>query len=284
MNVFELAPWLEIPEIRPYVFLRKENRFAHPGSRHACDWFKTEPIYKDPLKMEEVTFADAILNMEGKAFKKAGMTMPRWVFYDCAIIPGFVGGFAMKVKDLPTGLKKQLDFPEDLEWAPISLFIMIPTLRQGEWVAHNLCTVNSLISRPEQFYALGFLTKAFSLWYANVESLCGMTQWKSPAIRLHSHYGPFEILTSYTPIHSHPTTLTYRSRIDVSYWEAFFKKGEDLNIPGYDYRGFDVDPADEESLKDFQLKIERGEGPFYFNPGEIRTQPLDHPLKVYGIS
>src|SRR6185437_5361315 len=102
--------------------------------------------------------------------------------------------------------------------------IIIPTIRKGEWVAHNLCTANSLVDEGDQLYALGFFTKAFGLWYASVEILCGFAQWQSPALRLHSHYGSFEILTAYTPIHSHARTLTYRSIINGAYWPTFFNK------------------------------------------------------------
>lgn len=281
-----MIEWLNSDDIRPYVYMRRENLFSQPG-RRPLDWFKYEPIYRNPLVMDEVSFADQILNLEGKAFAKSDMKMPRWVFYDCAIMPGFVCGFAHKTATLPQAWRAALEPNESLEWTPISLFIIIPSLQPGEWVAHNLCTVNSILSEKDQLYALGFLTKAFGLWYANVDVLCGMTQWLSPAIRLHSNYGPFEILTAYTPVHSYARTLTYRSRINLDYWPAFFnhtEKQTEILHSDYEFSGFTVDPKDDESLRALQRRIENGEGPFFLKPLEVRTQPLDMELKVYRLA
>jgi hypothetical protein len=277
-----VTEWLNSADIRPYVFMRKENLFPQPG-RRTLNWFENEPIYRNPLVMDEVTFADQILLLEGKAFAKAEMKMPRWVFYDCAVMPGFVCGFAHKTSKLSAAMRAALEPNDALEWTPISLFIVIPSLQPGEWVAHNLCTSNSLVSENDQLYALGFLTKAFGLWYANVEVLCGMTQWLSPAIRLHSHYGHFEILTAYTPVHSYARTLTYRCRVNLDYWPTFFDQVA-VNQTDYEYSGYSLDPKDDESLKALQRRIEKGEGPFFFKPGEIRTQPLDMELKVYRLA
>src|SRR6185437_877441 len=216
--------WLRDENVRPYVYMRKENLFAKPGSHVECDWFKSSPIYRNPLFMEDVAFGDAILTLESKAFQKSAMPMPRWVFYDCALLPGFVGGFARRTSTLSEDFRRTVGINAALDWTPLSLFIIIPSLRKGEWVAHNLCTANSLVGEGDQHYALGFLTKAFGLWYANVEVLCGMTQWQSPSIRLHSHYGPFQIVTAYTPIHSYARTLTYSSRLSADFWPTFFSR------------------------------------------------------------
>jgi len=276
-------PWLADPDIRPYVFMRKENLFAQPGSYTQCGWFSQEAIYRNPLHMKSVDFADQILMLESKAFQSSAMPMPRWVFYDCSIMPGFVCGFARKTSSLPKSHRSNIGYNEKLDWTPISLFIIIPTVRPGEWVAHNLCTANSLVEKSDQLYSLGFLTKAFGLWYAGVETLCGFSQWQSPSIRLHSHYGSFEVLTAYTPVHSHARTLTYRSKINGLYWPTFFTQDGDQLNSRYTPTGFEVDPTNDDSLKSLQTRIEQEEGPFYLNPHEIRTQPLDASLKIYRL-
>ena len=104
---------------------------------------------------------------------------------------------------------------------------MIPSQIPGEWVAHNLCSVNTVLPEDERRYGLGFLTKAFALWSAGARTLCGVTQWTSPALRLHAHFGPFEILGAYTRIHSHPATLTYRVELDPAVWPGFFGPPKD---------------------------------------------------------
>ncbi|RYZ75120.1 MAG: hypothetical protein EOP05_08675 [Proteobacteria bacterium] len=272
------------PDVRPYVFVRPENRIDKPGELHpTLDWFPHEVLYKNPLQMDEVTFADRILTLEAKAFGPSGMAMPRWVFYDCAIVPGFVAGFAHRTSTLPKALKSVLAVEDTDEWTPLSLFIIIPTMsKKGEWVAHNLCSVNSLLDKQDQFYGIGYLSKAFGLWYANVKTCCGMTQWGSPAVRLHAHYGDFEVLTSYTPVHSYSRTLTYRVNIDTSCWGTFFTKNlkegfGDTHSPA----GFMVDPKSEQSLIEFQRRLERGEGPYYIDGNETIQKGLKDALNVY---
>jgi hypothetical protein len=257
-------------------------------------------LYKNPLEMKEVAFADRILSLEAKAFGPSGMAMPRWVFYDCAIVPGFVAGFAHRTATLPPAVKNILAAEHLLsgvsggiaggtgeeaeEWTPLSLFIIIPTMsRDGEWVAHNLCSVNSLLAKDDQFYGIGFLSKAFGLWYANVRTCCGMTQWTSPAVRLHSHYGDFEVLTAYTPVHSYSRTLTYRVKVDVSHWASFFTKvpADSSFADQYKPSGFVVDPTSEESLISFQQRLERREGPYFLYGSETVAKALTDPLTVY---
>ncbi len=275
--------WLHRDDIRPYIFVRPENRIQHPGRLHTgIDWFSDEPIYKNPLAMDEVGFADLIYELEGKAFGQMGMAMPRWVFYDCGIIPGFVAGFAARTDSLPSVVRDVLVGHKNCEWIPLSLFITIPTMGKGEWVAHNLCSINSLIPKPSRYYGLGFMTKAFGLWYANIDILCGITQWGSPALRLHSNYGYFEILTSYTPVHSYAKTLTYRAKIRVEHWPRFFTDEDDPEFDRlFEKTGLLVDPKSEENLKAMQRRLENKQEPLFLSAKEIRTARLDAELNVY---
>lgn len=169
------ATWLESGDIRPYVFVRPENKIDQPGTRHRLDWFNQEPIYKNPLDLKELSFANAIYQIEWKSFGHQDLAIPRWVFYDCAAMPGFIAGYAGRSKKLPKKILEILNYSDENEWCPLSLFIIIPTMKKGEWVAYDLCSVNSLLPKDEQYYGLGFLSKAFGLWYANVVQCSGMT-------------------------------------------------------------------------------------------------------------
>lgn len=277
------AGWMNSEHIRPYVFVRPENSIQNPGIRHHLDWFNKEPIYKNPLSLDEVSFAEHIYWIEGKAFGPANMEMPRWVFYDCAVVPGFVAGFACRTSHLPPAIKKVMKPRENCEWTPLSLFIIIPTMHKGEWVAHNLCTVNSMLEKKEdQLYGLGFLSKAFGLWYANVDLCTGFTQWGNPALKLHSHYGYLEILGSYAPVHSHSKTLTYRAVVNTQCWEKFFNRDQDMAfLENYAPSGFYIDPSEEKSMIDLQRRIEKGEGPFYLSAMDIAEKDLAQKLVVY---
>lgn len=274
--------WMDGETVRPYVYVRPENRIVNPGERFRLDWFSGEVIYKNPLQMKEVDFADQILRLETACFSTSGMPMPRWVFYDCAIIPGFVAGFALKRSKASQEILDILKPGPEAEWLPISLFIIIPTMAPKEWVAHNLCSVNSLVSDKSKLYGVGFLTKAFALWYANIEICCGVTQWNSPAVRLHTHYGDFEVLTAYTPVHSYARTLTYRLTVDPAEWKRFFTSQASPDFARrYESAGFEVEPAHDDSLKSFQTKLESSKEKFFLDSNQIRTQPLNSPLKVY---
>lgn len=274
--------WYDNKIIRPYVFVREDMRVENPGSLFPLSLFPSDPILWNPLSRQKVEYANQILNLESRAFSQSGMAMPRWVFYDCAIMPGFVAGFACLTEALPGPMKEALDGAAGTKWTPISLFIIIPTMREGEWFAHNLCSINSLISKEHKLYGLGFLTKAFGLWYANIRTCCGATQWKSPAVKLHTQYGAFELLTTFTPAHDYEKTVTYRVNVDPSYWEGFFN--------GQGYLDFDkefektdqqIDPNSESSMKRIQDKIENEKKSFYLNPQEIRQKSLDSSLSLY---
>lgn len=304
-ELLKKADWLNNDDIRPYVFVRHENKIAQPGSVHRLDWFPHKPIFKEPLDVKELAFADRIYSLEERAFGPSNMAMPRWVFYDCAVIPGFVAGFAMRPKALSRALRELLDpkkFPasaspiktssvlkeieslDEMDWVPLSLFIIIPTMHKGEWVAHNLCSVNSLLPKQERFYGLGFLSKAFGLWYANVEQCSGMTQWGSPALKLHSHYGHLEVIGAYAPVHSHAKTITYRVQVNTHCWEKFFNKEPDLAfLEAYGPTGEFINPGSETSMMNLQRKIELEQGPYFLNAGEIAQKDLEEELMIYRL-
>ena len=284
--------WMNSSDLRPYVFGRPENRVPRKGVLHSSlDWFPHPVLYKNPLEMGQVEFANRILNLETRAFGPSGMAMPRWVFYDCAVVPGFVAGFAARARWLTPAVREALglsggvdQIEHDEQWVPLSLFIIIPTMsRKGEWVAHNLCSVNSIVSPEHRLYGIGFLSKAFGLWYANVRTCCGMTQWTSPSVKLHSHYGEFEVLTAFTPVHSYAHTLTYRVEVDALRWIHFFRGGDKANAihTQRSAAGFQVDPKNEASLRAFQTRLESGQGPYFLDGTEILTKPVGESLQVY---
>ena len=279
--------WLKNPDIKPYVFVRKENRIKDPGSLHQLDWFAGEsPVYINPLEMDEVTFGNQILQLEAQAFGPSNMAMPRWVFFDCAVTPGFVAGFAIRTKAMDPALRAKLNLQDTHEWTPLSLFIIIPTMsREGEWVAHNLCSANALLPKGQGFYGLGFLSKAFGLWYANVNICCGFTQWGNAAIKLHSYYGPFQILTAYTPLHSYPRTLSYRVKVNPKMWGNFFSKEPLAEFDSYfKDSGKTIAPKRDESLIRLQRDLESGEGPYFLNSQEILTKDVGDPLTLFSPS
>lgn len=286
MSLPSKCDWINNPDIRPYAFVRKENWFEKPGSHLSdCNWFDNKEVLKrDPLSMDEEGFARIIMEIEGRAFQQSGMPMPGWVFYDCGLIPGIVTGFAYRTSKLPDAVKYTLGGALlNTEWTPLSLFIAIPCGNKKEWVAHNLSSINALLPKDDRFYGLGFLSKSFGLWYSNIKQICGMTQWMSPALKLHVNYGDFEVLTSYTPVHSHPHTLTYRCALDFKAWQRFFDKTEDESfLKRFEQEsGVNVNPRDRESLIGLQRRIESEQGPFYLKPDQIRNGQVGDVLNTF---
>ena len=92
--------WLDNDSFRPYVLLSPEQRITAPGSLHKFAWFNKEPLIINPLRMDCVEFANHVLLLDELMFSEADLGMPRWVFYDCAVLPGLVSGFAIKASAL----------------------------------------------------------------------------------------------------------------------------------------------------------------------------------------
>lgn len=276
--------WLDGENVRPYILVRSKNTTRNPGSYNKdFHWFSELPvIVKNPLQVAELEFSDLIMDIEGRAFHEANMGMPRWVFYDCAIMPGVVAGFAHRTSTLPEKVRKAINRDIQGEWTPLSLFIIIPTQRNGEWVAHNLMSINSLLDKEGQFYGMGFLSKAYGLWYSNVEKLCGMTQWGSPALKLHSNYGDIKLLTAYTPVHSYAKTVTYQCYVNANVWESFFtKKFTDEFEQKFKPTGLTINMQDTESLKHMQSLLEKENKNYFLSPEFIRSHDLKEPIPVY---
>lgn len=271
--------WMDGQKVRPYIFVRNSNKIVNPG-QHDLDWFPFSPLVKDAQSMSEGPFTDQILNLENTVFGEK-LAMPRWVFYDCAIMPGITAGFAVRKEAAPASVLSVCRPDEGAEWVPLSLFCTIPTMRPGEWVAHNLSSINSALPEQDRFWGLGFLSKAFGLWYANIETCCGMAQWRSPSLKLHSHYGDIEIVTAFTPSHTYAQTLTYRLKVNPSEWDRFFTENQSSRFRSqYKASGLTVDRKDDASLIRLQERIERGEGPFFLDAAEIDTRHLDSELTV----
>ena len=110
-----------------------------------------------------------------------------------------------------------------------------------------------------------------------------MTQWGNSALKLHSHYGHLQILTSYTPVHTHANTITYRTEVNLNLWELFFTREMDYNfLEKYEATGLLIDPKVEHSLIDLQLRLQNGEGPFFLGASDLAEQKnLTDQLVVY---
>ncbi|MGE3974188.1 MAG: hypothetical protein AB7F59_06655 [Bdellovibrionales bacterium] len=271
--------WLESEDIRPYVFVRPANLPHNPGTLHQFS-FPHAPLLKDPFLTTQADFATQILALENRAFQASGMILPRWAFYDCSLMPGIVSGFAMRTKAIPSSIKKVLPLNDQLEWTPISLFICIPTAEKDHWVAHNLCSVSSILEKKDRWSSLGFLTKAYALWYFNVSQLYGMTQWGSPALKVHTNYGNFQIKSAYNLIHDYAETITYLVDIEARYWKEYLEDQVGPR-PNYQSTNITIPSSDKHAMLELQKRIEKGSGPYYIDGRELISDDSLKNIKIY---
>ena len=79
-----------------FVVTTEENRAYLDTSPFGVDlrWFI------DPTVTRSAVFLDLLQRLDALTFGPEGMPMDKWVFYDCAELPGFIYGFAMTVDDM----------------------------------------------------------------------------------------------------------------------------------------------------------------------------------------
>lgn len=280
MDTFK-PDWLESPYIRPYICVRKENHIT--GIRRHFDWFDRSPYIVDPYLPENLGFIKLQMKVDSIMFGK--MFTPKWAFYGCGIMPGFISGFVMKRDKIPKEIQHVYEDEPQQEWVPLSLFMVIPCVGPGQWVAHNLCSLSKLFPKETKLKGLGFLSKAFGLWYAGIDWLYGVTQWDSPALKLHVHFGDFELISAYNPLHNYANSLTYKCRVDPMLWKNFFGKKRNNQLFHLHYQKTElmVNSGDEKSLKSLQSYLDKKEGPFFLSGEEVLEKPLGQPLALYRL-
>lgn len=210
----------------------------------------------DPLRSSSAPFLDLLSTLDTATFGPVGMPMPKWVFFDCSELPGGVIGLAAPVGAVEADLLSVLQIrPSYTGLVPLSMYIAIPTLEAGTWVGHNLASINAQ-RRRGQFKGLGSLTKAIALKVFRAQYQLGVTQWSSDALRVHTRMGSLEILTAWTPAHSFPETLTYRSRVtDPSLLHLAGASGSRIpSVPPEQW----IDSTDHKAMGLLQCQIENG--------------------------
>jgi hypothetical protein len=264
-----------------FVVALKKNLPALNTSPFGVDirWFI------DPTNTESAIFLNALQKLDGLTFGPEGMPMDKWVFYDCAEIPGFIYGFAMPGSELSEREAELFGVPKDYAGpVPISMYIAIPMLEAGCWLGHNLASLNPVL--PDR--KLGFLatlTKAMGLKAFGVEQCFGATQWNSRALNVHTRFGPLELLTTYTPAHSFSATLTYRFDVEDNCLRAAMGDSEaeaKIVRPAPD---FFLGADNEKGMRQIQSEIERGARFAIAGPASWIGDQGVHPIKrIVGVS
>jgi len=171
----------------------------------------TKEFIIDSLDEHSSSFFDKILKLDQLSFGNQGMSMPKWVVFDCAMMPGFIVGFSISSNLLDEKDREMLGIGDN-EYFPVSMYMAIPTKNSGTWFGHNLSSLNKILHYP--LNGLGLLTKAYALKLFEVKSLQGATQWDSKALFIHKKFGDLKILSKKVPLHTKENTLCYECSLE----------------------------------------------------------------------
>ncbi len=211
----------------------------------------------DPTKMASERFLLLLQTLDQLTFGPEGMPMPRWVFYDCAELPGAIFGFARRAETLPRAVGDALGLePGETGLVPFSMYAAIPVRPPGVWFGHNLASLNPTFP-VLHLKGLASITKALALRVFRCQVQLGATQWDSDALHIHTRFGPLDLVTAWTPAHSEAETLTYRFDVtDDKLRHAYGDPSVSLVYPEPD---FEVNADDRQAMQDLQSRIESGE-------------------------
>ncbi len=196
-------------------------------------------------RLDEVTFGDQ------------DMLMPRWVMFDCGEFPGIVFGFGCRAHQLPDYAREAyLATERDDQFVPLSMWVAIRCAEEGAWFGHNLSSGNVILRGSDALSGLAIITKIFGVRVTRASRQYGATQWQSKSIGLHARLGDLQVLSAYTPAHTHPETFAYLIEVEekrlvsslMPDWEPAVSQGD---------RVFDAD--DSEAIRAVHDDLEAGQ-------------------------
>ena len=210
----------------------------------------------DPHRAANAPFLTLLQRLDEKNYGPVDMALPRWAFYDCGEVPGGLFGFARPVQRLPQSLRDAIGIqPGYRGLVPLSMLLAIPMLRPGEWHVYGLCSVDE--AAAEALQGLRLVTLAVGLTVLGVQRAYGAAQWRSSELAAHGRFAPLELLTAWTPAHSHPDTLTWRFEVSPKRVAAALADGP--GSAGGQRNASWVEGDDETALRALQARIEVGQ-------------------------
>jgi hypothetical protein len=216
-----------------------------------------EEGFIDPTRMESERFLLLLQTLDRLTFGPEGMPMPRWVFYNCAEIPGAIFGLARRSEELPRSVQSALGLePGESTLVPFSMYIAIPIRPPEVWFGHNLASLNPTFPAL-RLRGLASITKALALKVFRCKTQIGATQWDSDALHIHTRFGPLDLVTAWTPAHSEAETLTYR--VDLTDQNLAHALGDPSASIDYPATDFEIAAGDADAMQTLQRRIEAGE-------------------------
>lgn len=163
----------------------------------------------DPTKVASGPVLDLLHRLDTLTFGPFGMNMPRWALYDLGELPGCVVGLGVSPTDLPGRVRRALEVPDGHPGlVPMSMAIAIPTLAEGQWLAHTLCSLNEVSpgAAPPGLRAVSLALVAEVL---GATRLLGSTLWTSPKLEVWARFAPLDLRAAWVPAHTESQTCVF---------------------------------------------------------------------------
>jgi hypothetical protein len=257
----ELTPEKLAPRFQTILQRCEPFLITNPANHSALDLapfghaIRDERLYSaTTLRSRDVV--DGLHRLDEITFGDQGMLMPRWVMFDCGEFPGIVFGFGCRAKQLPDYAREAYQVVDrDDQFVPLSMWVAIRCAEDGAWFGHNLSSGNVILRGEDALSGLAIITKIFGVRVTGAVRQYGATQWQSKSIGLHTRLGELQVLSAYTPAHTHPETFAYLIDVEeerlvsslLPDWEPTRLEGD---------RTFDADEGD--AIKKVHDEIEGG--------------------------
>lgn len=249
------------PRFRKIIERCEPFLISYPGNWSALDLSPfgltiTEEHRYTATRLSSRDVVDGLHRLDAITFGDQDMLMPRWVMFDCGEFPGIVVGFGMKARDLPDYARKAYGVSDrDDAFVPLSMWVAIRCAEEGAWFGHNLSSANVILTGEHALPGLALITKALGVKLSRATKQYGATQWSSSSIGLHLRLGDMEVLSAYTPAHTHAETFSYR--IDVEHERLVSSMLEGWSPP--QTQGRRIVPGDDaEAIQALHGELEQG--------------------------
>jgi hypothetical protein len=229
----------------------------------------------DPLRRSSSAFLTRLERLDALTFGPEGMPMPRWLFFDGAEMPAAIFGLGRDAGSLSAHARTMFGLSTNDEGlVPYAMYIAVPMMRRGSFMGHNLASLNRVL--PEEgLRGLASATKALGIALLRARRVFGATQWRSPALAVHTRFGALELVTAYTPAHSNPRTLTYCFPVTRPRLRAAIDPPQRATRP---HRARWIDADDDDALRALHDEIRSGARWAISGPPRIEGERVRVPI------
>lgn len=213
----------------PWVGGRADLFAALPATVQRFDpWLRSSaPFLAEVRALDHLAWAEPL-----------GRVRPSWVFYDCALVPGALFGYALAPADVPPSLTTVHPLAG---LVPVSLLALIPTLDGPELVQSLAARELPGLSGDE----LAIRTLRAGVAALGARELIVAIPWTSTFVARFLALAPLRVHTAWTPAHDEPRTVTLSLTPHPSVSPARPHPGSALDL-------------DDTSLQALQAELEQG--------------------------